>query len=57
MPLFLIGFYFGISVKILVLTHFVPSDDSSLTDEDWVEGARTHFDRKIIVGKDLLEIY
>jgi ribonuclease BN (tRNA processing enzyme) len=55
-PLFLIGFYFEISVKNLVLTHFVPSDDSSLTDENWVEGARTHFDRKIIVGKDLLEI-
>jgi ribonuclease BN (tRNA processing enzyme) len=56
-PLFLIGSYFDISVKILVLTHFVSSDDPSLTDEDWVEGTRTHFDRKIIVGKDLLEIY
>jgi ribonuclease BN (tRNA processing enzyme) len=43
-------------VKTLVLTHFVPSDDPSLTDEDWLEGARTHFGGKIIVGKDLLEI-
>jgi ribonuclease BN (tRNA processing enzyme) len=43
-------------VKTLVLTHFVPSDDSSLKDKVWIEGARTHFDGKIIVGKDLMEI-
>ncbi len=43
-------------VKTLVLTHFVPSDDPSLTDEIWIEGARTHFDGKIIAGKDLMEI-
>ena len=43
-------------VKTLVLTHFVPSDDPSLTDEIWIEGAKTHFDGKIIVGKDLMEI-
>jgi ribonuclease BN (tRNA processing enzyme) len=43
-------------VKTLVLTHFVPSDDPSLTDEMWMEGAKTHFDGKIIVGKDLMEI-
>jgi len=43
-------------VKTLVLTHFVPSDDPSLTDKIWIEGARTHFDGKIIVGKDLMEI-
>ena len=43
-------------VKTLVLTHFVPSDDPSLTDEMWIEGAKTHFDGKIIVGKDLMEI-
>jgi len=44
------------SVKTLVLTHFVPADDPLLTDEIWIEGARTHFDGKIIVGKDLMEI-
>jgi len=43
-------------VKTLVLTHFVPSDDPSLKDKIWMEGARTHFDGKIIVGKDLMEI-
>jgi len=43
-------------VKTLVLTHFVPSDDSSLTDGMWIEGAKTHFNGKVIVGKDLMEI-
>jgi ribonuclease BN (tRNA processing enzyme) len=43
-------------VKTLVLSHFVPSDDSLLTDEIWIEGAKTHFNGKIIVGKDLMEI-
>ena len=43
-------------VKTLVLNHFVPVDDSSLTDEMWIEGPKTHFDGKIIAGKDLMEI-
>jgi len=43
-------------VKTLVLTHFVPADDPSLTDEMWIEGAKTHFEGKVIVGKDLMEI-
>ncbi len=43
-------------VKTLVLTHFVPVDDPSLTDEIWMEGAKTHFEGKVIVGKDLMEI-
>ncbi len=43
-------------VKTLVLTHLVPVDDPTLTDAMWIEGARTHFDGKIIVGKDLMEI-
>jgi ribonuclease BN (tRNA processing enzyme) len=43
-------------VKTLVLTHFVPVDDPTLTDEMWLEGARTHFDGRIIVGRDLQEI-
>jgi ribonuclease BN (tRNA processing enzyme) len=43
-------------VKILVLSHFVPGDDPSITDEQWAEGARKHFKGRIIVGKDLLEI-
>jgi ribonuclease BN (tRNA processing enzyme) len=44
------------AVKTLVLTHFVPVDDPSLTDEMWTEGARTHFEGKVIVGKDLMEV-
>jgi ribonuclease BN (tRNA processing enzyme) len=43
-------------VKTLVLTHFVPSDDPTLTDQVWIDGARTHFDGQIIVGKDLMEV-
>lgn len=43
-------------VKTLVLSHFVPGDDATLTDEQWAEGARKHFKGKIVVGKDLLEI-
>lgn len=43
-------------VKTLVLSHFVPGDDPSITDEQWAEGVRKHFKGKIIVGKDLLEI-
>ncbi len=43
-------------VKTLVLSHIVPSDDASVTDEIWIEGVRPHFDGKVIVGKDLMEI-
>ena len=43
-------------VKTLVLTHFVPGDDPSITDEQWSAGVRKHFNGRIIVGKDLMEI-
>jgi ribonuclease BN (tRNA processing enzyme) len=43
-------------VKTLVLSHFVPGDDPSITDEQWSEGVRKHFKGKIVVGKDLMEI-
>ena len=43
-------------VKTLVLSHIVPSDDASITDEIWVQGVRPHFDGKVIVGRDLMEI-
>ena len=43
-------------VKTLVLTHFVPGDDPSITDEQWSEGVRKHFKGRIIVGKDLMEV-
>jgi ribonuclease BN (tRNA processing enzyme) len=43
-------------VGTLVLSHFVPGDDPTITDEQWSEGVRKHFKGPIIVGKDLLEI-
>jgi ribonuclease BN (tRNA processing enzyme) len=43
-------------VGTLVLSHFVPGDDQSITDEQWAEGVRRHFKGRIIVGKDLMEI-
>jgi len=43
-------------VKTLVLTHFVPGDDPTITDAQWIEGVRQNFKGKIVVGKDLMEI-
>jgi ribonuclease BN (tRNA processing enzyme) len=43
-------------VKTLVLSHFVPGDDPSITDDQWAQDARKHFKGQIIVGKDLMEI-
>ena len=43
-------------VKTLVLSHFVPADDPTITDQMWMEAARAHFRGTIVVGKDLLEI-
>jgi ribonuclease BN (tRNA processing enzyme) len=43
-------------VKTLVLSHFVPGDDSSITDEQWSEDVRKHFKGTIVVGRDLMEI-
>jgi ribonuclease BN (tRNA processing enzyme) len=43
-------------VKSLVLSHLVPGNDPTITDEQWAEGPRKHFNGQIIVGKDLMEI-
>ncbi|HYJ47115.1 MAG TPA: MBL fold metallo-hydrolase [Pyrinomonadaceae bacterium] len=43
-------------VKTLVLSHFVPGDDPSITDEQWAQGVSKYFKGRIIVGKDLMEI-
>jgi ribonuclease BN (tRNA processing enzyme) len=43
-------------VKTLVLSHFVPPDDFDITDQMWIDAARSTFKGQIIVGKDLLEI-
>ena len=42
--------------KLLVLSHLVPGDIDSITDDQWLEGLRKHFDGKAIVAKDLMEI-
>jgi ribonuclease BN (tRNA processing enzyme) len=44
------------NVKTLVLSHFVPGDDPSITDDQWTADIRTHFKGRIIVGKDLMEV-
>lgn len=43
-------------VKLLVLSHFVPGDMPSISDEMWLEGVRRHFAGRAVVGKDLMEI-
>ena len=43
-------------VKTLVLSHFVPAEDETLTDEMWLRAAKTHFDGEVVMGKDLLEL-
>jgi ribonuclease BN (tRNA processing enzyme) len=43
-------------VKTVILTHLVPGDDPSITDDQWSEGVRKYFNGRIIVGKDLMEI-
>jgi len=43
-------------VKTLVLSHFVPGDDASITDAQWSEGVRKHFKGRVVVGRDLMEI-
>jgi len=43
-------------VKTLVLSHFVPADDPAITDQMWIDAARTHFRGTVVVGQDLMEI-
>ena len=43
-------------VKTLVLSHLVPPDDPAITDQMWIDGARSTYKGQIVVGKDLLEI-
>jgi ribonuclease BN (tRNA processing enzyme) len=43
-------------VGTLVLSHFVPGDDASITDEQWSEGVRKYYKGRVVVGKDLMEI-
>lgn len=42
--------------KTLVLNHFVPPDDKSMSPDIWANAVRPTFEGKIIVGKDLLRL-
>lgn len=43
-------------VGTLVLSHLVPAEDPTISDDMWTEAARRHFAGRIVVGKDLLEL-
>ena len=43
-------------VKLLVLSHLVPGDDPSVSDENWMEGVRKNFSGRIVVAKDLMQL-
>lgn len=43
-------------VKTLVLSHYVPGADPSITDEMWIDAVRTTFKGEIVAGKDLMVI-
>lgn len=43
-------------VKTLVLTHFVPTDDPSITNEMWEQAAREYFDGEVVAGRDLMSL-
>lgn len=43
-------------VKTLVLNHFVPGDDASLTPKVWADAAASEFKGPIVVGHDLLSL-
>jgi len=42
-------------VKKLILNHFVPPDDKSVTEETWINAVKSTFSGTVIVGKDLLQ--
>jgi ribonuclease BN (tRNA processing enzyme) len=44
------------AVKTLVLNHFVPGDDLSITDEMWRADPSKDFDGLLVVGRDLQTI-
>jgi len=43
-------------VNTLVITHLIPGDDDTITDEMWKEGPAKWFKGKILIGKDLMKI-
>ena len=43
------------NVKVLVMSHLVPGE-LDVTDEDWSREARKHFNGRLIVARDLMEL-
>jgi ribonuclease BN (tRNA processing enzyme) len=43
-------------VDLLVLSHLIPADDPEVTERMWLDAAHEHFQGRVIVGRDLLEI-
>lgn len=43
-------------VRTLVLSHFVPGGDASITDDIWRDAVRPHFSGEIVVARDLMEL-
>ena len=43
-------------VKLLVLSHLVPPDDPAITDQMWIDAARTKYRGQVVVGRDLMEV-
>jgi ribonuclease BN (tRNA processing enzyme) len=43
-------------VKKLVMSHFVPGDDPTITDAMWLEGVRKNFAGEIVLGRDLMTV-
>ncbi len=43
-------------VETLVLSHRVPSDDPTVTDQMWLDAARAHFRGTVLLARDLMEV-
>jgi len=44
------------SVKKLVLSHLVPADDPSVTEQSWIDAVRGDYDGPVVVGRDGMRI-
>lgn len=42
------------NVKHLILTHMVPADDPSITDQEWIDEIRKNYDGPVTIAKDLM---
>lgn len=43
------------NVKNLILTHLVPADDPTITDEVWIKEIRKNYQGPVVVAKDLMK--